>query len=148
MDLRTNWTVHGHAEGINLCSSPSLPTPMTQISQVIFAPVARRTDGTFVFASPVGDGHVPMISLRDIGFFARYAFDNRTLVSGRDLAVASEMAHWDGPGGVVDTFTKVTGLPAVYVRQTPEEWMENFMDPDIPMAKDVPDGTVWRDNFS
>lgn len=89
-----------------------------------------------------------MVALRDVGFFARYAFDNRALVSARELAIASEMVHLGGPGGLVDTFTKVTGQPAVYVRQTIEEWMGNLMNPDIPVASDVPDGTTWRENFS
>ena len=44
----------------------------------MFGPVAKRQDGTVVFASPVGKGHVPMIALSDLGFFARYIFDHRT----------------------------------------------------------------------
>ena len=121
---------------------------LKQLLQFMFGPVNRRQDGTFVFASPVGDGHVPMISLRDIAFFARYSFDNRALVSGRDLEVASQIVGWDGPDGVVETFKRVTGFKAVYVRQTIEEWMRNLVNPDRALAYDVPDGTTWRKNFS
>ena len=56
----------------------------------MFGPIGQRADGTFVFASPIGDGHVCMIALEDLGFFARYAFDHRAAVSGKDLEVASE----------------------------------------------------------
>ena len=73
----------------------------------MFGPVARRADGTFVFASPIGDGHVPMIALRDLGFFARYAFDHRERVSGEDWAVASAMVPWTGTDGVLETFRRV-----------------------------------------
>lgn len=114
----------------------------------MFGPVNRRQDGTFVFASPVGDGHVAMISLRDLGFFARYSFDNRALVSGRDLEVASQMVAWDGPDGVVETFKRVTGLKAVYVRQTIEEWMGNLVNSDQALAREEPAGTTWSKNFS
>ena len=114
----------------------------------MLGPLSRRADGTFVFASPVGDGHVPMIALRDLGFFARYTFDNRSLVSGRDLEVASRMVRWDGPDGLVETFRRVTGLKAVYVRQTVEAWVQNFVNTARPLAADNAEGVTWKENFS
>lgn len=111
-------------------------------------PLNVRADGTYVFASPIGDGHLPMIALTDLGFFARYSFDHRSEVSGKDLEVASEMVAWDGPNGVVETFKRVTGKKAVFLRQTVEEWMENFIGTDRPSALDVErGGTTWKQNF-
>ena len=88
----------------------------------MFGPV-KRPDGTFVFAAPMGDGHVPMIALADIGFFARYAFDHRALTSGQELKVASEVVGWED---VASAFTKVTGHPAVFKRLSIEGWMDLF----------------------
>ncbi|KAH8116908.1 NAD(P)-binding protein [Phellopilus nigrolimitatus] len=116
---------------------------------MMFGPLAQRADGTFVFASPIGDGHVPMIALSDLGFFARYSFDHRMEVSGKDLEVASEMVGWDGPDGLVETFKRVTGQKAVFVRQTVDGWMNNFSGIDVPVARDMEMGsTTWRQNFS
>lgn len=118
--------------------------------KIMFGPVGRRKDGTHIFASPIGDGHVAMISLRDLGFFARYSFDHRREVSGRDLEVASQMVGWDGPDGVVETFKRVTGEKAVFVRQTVDEWMNNLKNTNRPLAFDNtnPGSTTWHTNFS
>ena len=72
----------------------------------MFGPIGNRADGTAVFAAPIQDGHIPMIALEDLGFFARYAFDNRAIVSGHDLEVATDWVSWDT---LIATFTKVTG---------------------------------------
>ncbi|KAI5116173.1 hypothetical protein M0805_004989 [Coniferiporia weirii] len=124
---------------------------MDMLKIIMFGPLAQRADGTFIFASPVGGGHVAMIALSDLGFFARYSFDHRAEVSGKDLEVASQMVHWDGPDGLVETFKRVTGQKAVYVRQTPEQWMNSFVGADKrPVAVDIPvetGGTSWRENF-
>ncbi|KAH8116906.1 NAD(P)-binding protein [Phellopilus nigrolimitatus] len=122
---------------------------MDMLKILIFGPLKQRADGTFVFASPIGDGHVPMIALSDLGFFARYSFDRREEVSGKDLEVASQMVGWDGPDGVVETFKRVTGQKAVFVRQTVDEWMDNLKGTDRPVARDLGKGsTTWRQNFS
>ncbi len=62
------------------------------------------SDGRRVFASPVGQGHLPMINLDDLGFYARYMFDHRKEFEGRDLEVSSEHVGWNQ---LVKTFTKV-----------------------------------------
>jgi hypothetical protein len=89
----------------------------------MFAPRNVREDGTVVFAAPIEDGHVPMIALKDLGWWARYTFDHREETSGRELNVTSERVHWDH---LVETFTKVTGKPAVFRRLTVEEWIALF----------------------
>jgi uncharacterized protein YbjT (DUF2867 family) len=85
----------------------------------MFGPWHIREDGTREFHSPVGDGQVHMIALSDLGFWARYTFDNRGAVSGKDLEVASQAVGWRE---LVETFTRVTGLPAVYVPLSLDDW--------------------------
>lgn len=108
----------------------------------------QREDGTFVFATPVGQGHVPMIALRDIGVFARYSFDHRAEVSGKELLVTSDIVGWDY---LVETFQRVTGHKAVVLHQTFDEWFANFNGVDNPLANERPYGdgsTTWRKNFT
>ena len=115
----------------------------------MFGPIKRRDDGTYVFASPAGSKTIPMIALADLGFWARYSFDNRSLVSGKELKVTSQYIKWDGHDGLVETFKRITGLKAVYVPQTVDEWMNNFTTVDIPLAVDTPEGTTtWKQNFT
>jgi len=122
---------------------------MEMLNGVMFGPINRRSDGTFVFASPVGDGHVPMIALSDLGYFARYTFDNRALTSAQDLEVASDLVGWEY---LVSTFTKVTGHKAIYLRQTMPEWLGNLEGVDAPIAnergRDNDGSTTWGENFT
>ncbi|KAJ7164160.1 NAD-P-binding protein [Mycena filopes] len=97
-----------------------------------FSPLNVRKDGTVVFGAPIEDGHVPMIALKDIGWWARWTFDHREAASGQDLNIASERVHWDQ---LVATFTKVTGRPAVFKRLTLDEWCANF-DAEQPFASE------------
>ncbi|KAI0073329.1 NAD(P)-binding protein [Panus rudis PR-1116 ss-1] len=113
--------------------------------QYNFGPLNKRPDGTYVFASPIGDGHVPMVALEDLGYFARYIFDHRVETSGKDLKIASDMVGWDY---LVSTFTKVTGQPAVYVRQTTDEWVESFVGADEPLANEQTVVTEDTNTFS
>ncbi|KAI0083932.1 NAD(P)-binding protein [Irpex rosettiformis] len=114
----------------------------------IFGPQNKREDGTYVFATPLGKGHVPMIAVKDVGFWARYSFDHREEVSARDLEVASEMVTWDY---LASTFTAVTGKKAVVVYQSIDDWMKNYHNVDEPVARNFKkgDGTItFRKNFS
>ncbi|KAJ7364011.1 NAD-P-binding protein [Mycena albidolilacea] len=89
----------------------------------LFEPLNVRADGTVVFALPTGRAKIPLVTLKDIGWWARYAFDHRTETSGQDLRIASHIVSVDE---IVKTFTKVTGKPAVYKPQSIEEWWNNF----------------------
>ncbi|KAF7333752.1 NmrA domain-containing protein [Mycena venus] len=89
----------------------------------LFEPLNVRADGTVVFAAPAGHAKFPLVTLKDIGWWARYTFDHRTETSGRDLSIASHVVSWDE---IAKTFTKVTGKPAVYKAQSVEEWWNNF----------------------
>ncbi|KAH9926551.1 NAD(P)-binding protein [Epithele typhae] len=86
----------------------------------MFGPLGQRPDGTAVFAAPIGDGHVPMVALDDLGFFARYAFDHRADVAGRDLEVASARVGW---AELAATYARVTGRRAEYLPLSLDEWL-------------------------
>ncbi|KAF8188178.1 NAD-P-binding protein [Mycena galopus ATCC 62051] len=108
---------------------------MEMLSGGMFSPLNVRKDGTVVFASPFGDAHVPMIALKDLGWWARYTFDHRAETSGKELNINSERVHWDD---LVKTFTKVTGKPAVYKRLTIPEFFSVFEPEKLeaPVASD------------
>ncbi|KAJ7909479.1 nmrA-family protein [Mycena leptocephala] len=96
---------------------------MDMLKGGMFAPLNVRKDGTVVFAAPIEDGHVPLVALKDLGWWARYTFDHRTETSGRELNITSERVHWDD---LVKTFTKVTGRPAVFKRLTLDQYFDIF----------------------
>ena len=117
------------------------------IHQYQFGPLAKKDDGTYIFAPPIGNGHIPMIALKDLGFWARYSFDNRSTVSGRDLEVASHLASGKD---IVEAFKKVTGKKAVLVENVGvEQWFGVFKNPNFPVAVFGGKGsTTWKDNFT
>ncbi|KAJ8523437.1 hypothetical protein ONZ45_g84 [Pleurotus djamor] len=122
--------------------------PYFELLYSMCGPFNVRPDGTYVFASAIGDGHVPFIALSDLGWWARYTFDHREETSGKDLEVASEIVGWDA---LVQTFSKVTGKPAVFRRQTLDEWWENWSHTERPIANErstVDGSTSARENFS
>ncbi|KAJ7152494.1 NAD-P-binding protein [Mycena filopes] len=121
---------------------------MDMLNGGLFSPLNVRKDGTVVFAAPVEDGHVPMIALKDIGWWARWTFDHREAASGQELSIASERVHWED---LVATFTKVTGRPAVFKRLTIDEWFASFeaerLEDPIANAKKRGDGSkTLREN--
>ncbi|KAJ7035006.1 NAD-P-binding protein [Mycena alexandri] len=121
---------------------------MDMLKIPFFGPLNKRADGTFVFATPVGDGHLPLIALEDIGFWARWTFDHRSESSGKDLEIASQMVQMQE---VVETFTKVTGKPAIYKRLTIDEWWGYLTGGGTPIASERQSGdgsTTVRQNMS
>jgi len=142
-------------------AQPSIPTDddmswtvvtsgpyMDMLFLPMLGPVKQREDGTAVFPTPVGNGHIAMIALSDLGFFARYSFDSRVETSGVELRVASDVVGWDY---LAATFEKVTGQKAEVVHQSIDEWFENLNGVDRPIANEgsIEDGTItWRANFT
>jgi hypothetical protein len=53
------------------------------------------------------------------------------------------MLGWDE---LVETFKRVTNLPAVYKDVPYDEWIEGLSWKDVPIARDVPEGRSFRDN--
>ena len=98
-----------------------------------------------MWALPLGDGHVNLIALQDLGFFARWVFDNPLETSGKDIQVASHAASGKD---FAEAFTKVTGKPAVYVPVTIDEYFGYFKNADVPVAPEAPQGMTFRQNFS
>ncbi|KAH9940009.1 NAD-P-binding protein [Epithele typhae] len=122
---------------------------MEMLNGPMMGPLNKRADGTYVFASPIGAGAVPMVSLADVGFFARHIFDHRAATSARELEIASARVDWPT---LVETFARVTGKPAVYLPLGAEEWFALWEAESIarPLASERagPDGsTTWRENF-
>ncbi|KAJ3887936.1 hypothetical protein GG344DRAFT_80252 [Lentinula edodes] len=99
---------------------------------VLLGPLAERENGAVVFALPVGDGHVPCISLEDIGWWVRYTFDHRSETSGQELKIATEMMTMDQ---LVETFTKVTGIPAIRKRMSIEEYLDRYPHTNRPIMR-------------
>jgi hypothetical protein len=89
---------------------------------------------------------MPMIALKDIGFFARYTFDHHSETSTKNLEVVSEMVGWEH---LAATFAKVTGKRAEYKRETLEEWFSKLENADKPVAAEGgPGSTTWAENFT
>ncbi|KAJ7259701.1 NAD-P-binding protein [Mycena rebaudengoi] len=106
----------------------------------LFGPFNVRKDGTVVFAAPIGDAELPMIALKDLGWWARWTFDHRAETSAQELNITSEYVGWNY---LVETFTRVTGKPAVFKRQPLDEWWLNFDDDTLnnPVANE---SAFWR----
>ncbi|KAF9064661.1 hypothetical protein BDP27DRAFT_1469180 [Rhodocollybia butyracea] len=111
----------------------------------LLGPLAKRENGHVVWAIPTGDGHIPAISLRDIGWWVRYTFDNRSETSGRELKIATEMMTVDQ---LVETFTRVTGVPAVHKRISIDEYLAVYPDRfSKPMVREEPEGYTIGDLY-
>ena len=84
-----------------------------------------------------------------MGAFARYALDHRVETSGKNLEVATELVKWDN---LAETYTKVTGQPAIHKHLTIEEWFANFVNADaVPLAnerKGAGESISWKQNFT
>ncbi len=101
-------------------------------------------DGTRVFAAPLGKGHVPIITLPDLGYFARYIFDHPAETAGKNLEVASDYLAW---ADLVAAFTKVTGLPAIYQPVSYPQWLAAHPWKDAAVAVEDPTGMSFAENF-
>src|SRR5258708_2334028 len=116
-----------------------------------------REDGTRVFVSPIGEhGTIPLIALSDLGWWARHIFDSPKTTTGKHLKVASHPITWPQ---LVDTFKRVTGLPAEYKPVTMDAYFALWEGADQPVATQLAYGTTsfeqnfrgffsqWRDNI-
>jgi hypothetical protein len=114
------------------------------LPQVLLGPLPKRENGVVVFALPV-DGHIPAISIEDIGWWVRYTFDHRSETSGQELKIATEMMTVDQ---VVETFTRVTGIPAVRKRTSVEEYLNTYPQIVNRSIVEEPHGPTVKDTFS
>jgi len=157
----SNWTIHtGHYDGKGrvatfISAFPSTPSSTWSILtsgpylNMLFEFLSPRkeSDGTYIFEAPLGkEGRVPMISLEDLGWYARWIFDNPTESSGLDLKIATEHVGWQS---LAETFTKVTGKPARFNDLSMDEYFARFGEKaDRPVAYQAPNGMTMRQNFT
>ena len=91
----------------------------------------RLPDGRegLIFTLPLGDAPWPMVALEDIGAFAAVVFRDPEAWRGRTLPIGSESLTMHQ---VVETFTRVTGVPAAYYPMS----MDDFAKIDMPFKHD------------
>ncbi len=88
-----------------------------------------------------------MISLDDLGRYAKWIFDNPEKSDGLDLEVATADVTWDD---IVSSFQKVTGKKAMYEELDLDTLVENYakgrgLPLDAPVAF-APDAVGAQDN--
>lgn len=111
----------------------------------ILAPLEVREDETRVFKTPMGhEGSIPLVALDDIGWWARYIFDNAPSTTGKNIEIASDPSTFPE---IVETFKRVTGLPAEYQALSMDDWFKHWNGQEVPVASAVPDGKTWEENF-
>lgn len=104
-----------------------------------------QADGTRVFALPLGDGHLPLMTLRDNGAFARIVFDDRAAWSGKTLNLLS---HFATGQELAETLERVAGVKARYEPISIEHWVRELAIADAPVATTDPEGITVGENFS
>ncbi|KAF5392656.1 hypothetical protein D9757_000948 [Collybiopsis confluens] len=94
---------------------------MENLGGILLGPLPKRdSNGNVVFAVPTGNGHIPAVCLEDVGWWVRYTFDHRAETSGQELKIATEFMTGDQ---LVETFTRVTGIPAIRKKMSVEEYV-------------------------
>ncbi|KAF5392846.1 hypothetical protein D9757_000950 [Collybiopsis confluens] len=135
------YTVHYEAKGIVgefLRSQPSslvgdsltwtiitIGPYLENLEGMLLGPLPQRENGKVVWATPVGDGHIPAVSIEDIAWWTCYALDHRFESSGQDFQIVTEYMTIDQ---LVETFTRVTGIPAVRKRVSMDEYLDVYKD--------------------
>ncbi|KAH8897144.1 NAD(P)-binding protein [Thozetella sp. PMI_491] len=102
-------------------------------------------DGTRVFKMPLGDGHLPLMTVKDCGIFARIIFEDREAWSGKTLYAAS---HFVTGQELAETLSRVAGVKARYEDVTIKEWVDAFPYSSAPVATTDPDGITFGENFT
>ncbi|KAB8304037.1 hypothetical protein EYC80_005383 [Monilinia laxa] len=113
------------------------------LSGGLFAPEIL-SDSIRRFAYPLGNGHLPLLTLPDLDSFAFSIFTNRSSFSGLSLATVS---HFAAGSEIASTFTKMTGLAVIYAPVSIEEWSANLGFADRPVISTDPQGIIEEENF-
>lgn len=69
------------------------------------------------------EGNMTLTALDDIGWWARYIFDNAPSTTGKNHEIASEPTNFPH---IVETFKRVTGLPAEYEALSMDDYFKHF----------------------
>ncbi|KAF5373380.1 hypothetical protein D9757_009747 [Collybiopsis confluens] len=106
----------------------------------------RDPSNPLVFDIPTKNGHIPMICLDDLGWWTRYIFDHLPETSGKELKCASE---WITMDEVVDTFVRVTGIPAIRKQISLDEFWSYRPESFPAFRKKIFQGmySIWRDDL-
>ncbi len=101
-------------------------------------------DGTRVFKLPLGQGHLPLMTLKDCGAFALAIFRDRDGWSGKTLNAVSHFATGEE---IASTLAGVGGVKARYEPVTVDEWVASLPYAGAPVASMYPGGITAGDNF-
>lgn len=95
-----------------------------------------------IFRGPiVGDGVWQMVSLKDLGYFARLILEDRQKWRGRTLRIASTESTMSK---IVHDFEEYTGIPSEYLPMSEEE----FLSSGLPNAHDpLNNMLIYREGF-
>ncbi|KAF8310196.1 NAD(P)-binding protein [Clavulina sp. PMI_390] len=118
--------------------------PYMDMLDALFAPHIMN-DGTRIFISPLHEtSRLPLIALDDIAWWVRHTFDNPKEFSGRPLALGSDHLT---QSEIVETFKRVTGLPAESLLVPMDRYFAQVNGREIPVAFDKPQGKSYDENF-
>ncbi|EXJ84815.1 hypothetical protein A1O3_05488 [Capronia epimyces CBS 606.96] len=92
--------------------------PYMELLSALMAP-AQGTDGTALFALPLGDGAIPFIHLGDFGKYVHWSLSHPDQSNHRDFGIAT--AHVSG-NEIEAAFSAYTGKPAKYVDLDINHW--------------------------
>lgn len=116
---------------LSFASSSYLNRTNLTMPQPVCGPLHRTSDGTTVFAFPLGQKSMPMIALADLAWWARFALDNPALSAGKELCIASDVVSGDR---LARAFAEISGQPAVYLPLSLDEWFECMESTDAPLV--------------
>jgi NmrA-like family len=102
-------------------------------------------DGTRTFALPLDQGHLPFLTLQDMGIYALKVFEDRERWSGKTFNIVS---HFTTGPELAKTLSKVAGVKAVYKNVSIEEWTRTLSFADAPVASTDPKGITVGQNFA
>lgn len=102
------------------------------------------SDGTRTFALPLKNGHLPFMTLQDLGVFTLAVFQDRARWSAQTLNLAS---HFTTGIELAETLAKVAGVKAVYKNVSIAEWTASLPFADAPVATTDPNGITVGENF-
>ncbi|EJU04873.1 NADP-binding protein [Dacryopinax primogenitus] len=118
----------------------------------MFHPI-KMEDGSFVFHSSIGNGHLPLIALEDVGTYVQWIFDNKSRADNLDLVAVTDIPDYPT---IISAFEKVTGKKAHWVDLPYDEYAAiRQLKDDVPAAwahgsgeYNDPAGMSLKANFS
>jgi hypothetical protein len=143
--------VHTYLQGMSSPAHPASKLAWTVLvtgaynEDLVGGPMVPHiaADGTRILKMPLGDGHLPLMTLQDCGVFARKIFQDREAWSGRTLNAVS---HFATGREIAEPLTRVAGVPARYEPVTVAEFLTGIPYADGPVSSMYPDGITFAEN--